>query len=218
MKSNLIIKSIIFSIWVVLVCLFAFPRYTDASINKHKISTSYMYNQISRTTDNNALSYSPVVGLAMEYSLQLTQSVGIVTQFNMSLEEEEGSIFYMGGGLGLAWYMLGGANKTYKDTYFKVFSEPRYNLMLVAGLAGRSYDFTAADKRDSDKFNIDTIDTKTQRTGGFLGLMLGVGFEIPIGFFLTPGARIQYVMNFPKETEPAITNLEVWIYSAYSFH
>ncbi len=184
--------------------------------SRHKLLASYMFNSISRATLTRNESYAAPVGYAIEYSMFLGKNLALTGQFNLSLEPVAQSVFFMGGGAALTWYIMGGANTNYSDDYFQISSEPGFNLIFVGGMAARQFDFSSADQRLVATTGEPIIyDKKDKPSNSFFGPLFGLGIELPVGFFLTPGFRIQMVSSFESTDSPSITSMEVWFYSAF---
>lgn len=206
-------------------CLFLTQTSLGLTINfpDQKLLVGYSSASITRTVtgkDGEAIisrtdALSASLGFGAEYTLFITHKLGLVGQFalHMGGTTSQGTVL-MGGGGGLSWYALGGANQQSEDDYIKTKVSSNINLNIDVGLSAKTFNFepfvepltpgtTVAENFDNDV-----------TTGSVFGFYLGVGFEYPIAGFL-PGLKVQYVSPFEDTALPSLTIIETWLTVAF---
>jgi hypothetical protein len=171
----------------------------------------------SRETFSRSDSGSIPVGFAAEYSLFLTNSSTIFTQFEINLDSATQSVAFIGGGAGMSWYLIGGSNIKHEGTFIESIAKPKQDLYVGLGLASRSFDFLIKDTDQSDSAKIQQKDKKDNPTGSFIGAMVFLAYEYPFYYDLLPGIRFQYIKSFTSETSPDFTITEIWLSVGFVF-
>lgn len=185
-----------------------------------RISAGLSVLSFSRITKEKNTNAVVPFGSAVDYTYFITPSVAFSTQFVASLGGNM-KVIFMGGGGGLTWFLKGGIDRDFDDTYIKTHAVTNFHWYIHAGVTARSFDFTSIDKNVEVDTGAGTKvvvkDPQDVSQGSFIAPLFAMGLDVPVFEKIFVGSRVQVFSSLSSQSIPDISGLEFWFSAGMQF-
>jgi len=152
--------------------------YSEAFSSDLSVGLSYGFVSFTKTSDDGSVSEAVPLGLSAQIGYFLTNQLALSGNGGLALELEDKSAVFLGGSLGLSYFLSGGRIQEAKTNTVKYFSSPKLGFFVFVGAGGYTFNFTTFDKSVG---KLTSKKAKNNVAKGFsLGTSIGGGASVAV--------------------------------------